>query len=74
MVEPIAQTGTPVPFRWDAVDCVGLLDDVQRYEKELTELLDSDDSAWASADVVRFTSVHPLQHVLPPNVVHPDRK
>ena len=66
MGEPIAQLGTPVPFRWDAVDCVGLLDDVQRYEKELTELLDSDDSAWASADVVRFTSVHPLQHVFHP--------
>lgn len=50
--EPVSQTGQPMTFRWDASDCAGTLEDLQRYERELTELLDSEDSAWASSDVV----------------------
>ena len=57
MGEPVSQTGQPVPFRWDAADCVGLLDDVQRYENELIELMDSEDTAWASTDLVWHPSL-----------------
>lgn len=53
MGEPISQTGEPMPFRWDVTECGELLADLQRYENELTQLLDSEDSAWASTEVVR---------------------
>jgi hypothetical protein len=52
--DPVCSQGAPISYKWDLEACSSLREDVKRYEAELTELFNSDDSEWAPVDVVCF--------------------